>query len=182
VTHLSLLTEIDRVPIEICHLEVGAAATHEYLIVRGQQKIALKIRSVPVADLLALAAKPRGLMSVRLGGASGTGIQNFYLSGLSVTRTRVGMVVSRVLPGTPAYEAGIEEGTAIVAVTDAETDRPSSMVEGGEYRAKLRLTLVQHGSVFTKDLVLRSTTEVLQNLLVSSKPKSLSAQLITTTH
>ena len=91
-----------------------------------------------------------------------------YLSGLVLESDVGGFRVRRVIPGTPAAEAGVKEGDLVVAVDGQEVygDDLSllSTAEGLDYRRNLDITLSGPRDPETLHLELRSATEILERL------------------
>ena len=89
------------------------------------------------------------------------------------------MKVGAVLPGSPADRAGFEKGAHILAVQEVSNGDPSTLVEGADYRASLRITFLQEGAIHRETLVLQSLTELLDNFDGNDRNQLVNAKFVT---
>ena len=142
-----------------------------YLVNRDSRKLSLAFGRVPWRQLFARTTLPDGSWHLASSSHPGPYLPNTlhpYLSGLVLESDVGGFRVRRVIPGTPAAEAGVREGDLVVAVGGQEVygDDLSvlSKAEGSDYRANLEITLSGPPDHETLQLQFRSATEILERL------------------
>jgi len=104
-----------------------------------------------------------------------------YISGAVLRKDGDALVVSEVLPGTPAEEAGLESGSRVLAAFASGGEQRLSLAEGADFRANVTLVLLSGDRVTRKTFTLRGISEILAQPVPSSRlPNRMAAGLTLT--
>ena len=149
--------------------DAGQPSLDRYLVNRGSREVRLAFGRVPWSQLFAMATVSDGSWHLTSSSHPELYVPNTlhpYLSGLVLESSTGGFLVRRVIPRTPAAEAGVREGDLVVAVDGQEIygGDPNllSRAEGLDYRANLQITLSRSPDREVLQLELRSATEILE--------------------
>ncbi|HLG99921.1 MAG TPA: PDZ domain-containing protein [Bryobacteraceae bacterium] len=135
--------------------------------------------------ILTLAIRTEGLRDVLLqalyGDKMATGVtipMKPFVSGLNTSRTNNGLLVTGLLPFSPADRAGLKAGDLVVTVTPASSEPipdATASIEAADYRSEISLQVLRSGQRLSFRLEMASVTELLRAAAESGASRSMSS-------